>query len=115
MSRSRAIGTAWESAIVDFLRTRGWPTAERRAMGGANDRGDIAGVIGIVIEAKNARTIDLASWWREAEQERANDRARHAVLWLKRRGKSSAGDGWVVMDGETLVELLHEAGYGGGE
>lgn len=111
MSASRRKGTAWESAIVDFLRLRGWPNAERRAMGGANDRGDIAGVLGVVIEAKNARTTDLAGWWAEAEQERRNDGARHAVLWLKRRGKSGAGDGWVVMDGETFAALLDEAGY----
>lgn len=111
MSRNRAKGTAWESAIVNFLRGHGWPHAERRAMGGTNDRGDIAGIVGVVIEAKNHRTMDLAGWWSEAQTERDNDQAQHAVLWLKRRGKASAGDGWVVLDGRTFAALLKEAGY----
>ena len=48
MSASKSKGTAWETAIVRFLKDRGWPNAERRALGGANDRGDIAGVVGVV-------------------------------------------------------------------
>lgn len=111
VNRSKAKGTAWEQSVVDFLRARGWPNAERRATNGRLDRGDIAGIVGVVIEAKNARAMDLAGWWAETQSEVANDRARHGVMWLKRRGKTSAGDGWVVMDGETLVALLHEAGY----
>lgn len=111
VNRSKAKGTAWERAVVDFLQQRGWPNAERRATNGRLDRGDIAGIVGVVIEAKNARAMDLAGWWAETQAEVANDRARHGVMWLKRRGKTSAGDGWVVMDGETLVALLAEAGY----
>jgi hypothetical protein len=111
VSRARAKGTAWESCVVDFLRSRGWPNAERRALNGRADRGDIAGVAGVVIEAKNARAVDLAGWLREAHVEALNDRARHGVVWFKRRGKASAGDGYVVMDGHTFVALLDEAGY----
>jgi hypothetical protein len=111
VSAAKQRGTAWESAVVAFLRERGWPNAERRALNGRADRGDIAGVIGVVVEAKNARTVDLAGWLREAQAEALNDRARHGVVWFKRRGKASAGDGYVLMDGETFVALLVEAGY----
>jgi hypothetical protein len=36
------------------------------------------------------------------------------VVWLKRRGRTSAREGYVVMDGETFTRLLSDAGYGGG-
>lgn len=111
MSRSRAKGTAWESAIVDYLRGNGVPHAERRALGGSRDRGDIAGIPSVVTEAKSASRLELASWLAEAEAERINDGADIAVVWVKRRGKTSAGQGYVVMTGETLVALLRSAGY----
>ena len=112
MTRSRAKGTAWESAIVAYLRERGWPNAERRALSGSADRGDIAGVVGVVIEAKSAARVELAAWLDEANREAVNDRADLGVVWFKRRGKASPGAGFVLMDGVTLLHLLAEAGYG---
>jgi hypothetical protein len=111
MSRSRAKGTRWESAVVDYLRGAGVPHAERRASNGSKDRGDVAGIPGVVIEAKNAATVTLASWLDEAEAERVNDGAAVAVVWHHRRGKGSPGDGYVTMSGATLVRLLTDAGY----
>lgn len=112
MSASRRAGTAWESAVVSYLQSRGWPHAERRALGGANDRGDIAGVVGVVIEAKAAKRVELAAFLDEALVEAANDRADMGVAWIKRRGRASAADGFVVMDGATYTRLLADAGYG---
>lgn len=114
MSASKRKGTAWESTIVDYLRGSGVPHAERRALNGAKDRGDIAGLPGVVIEAKSAAQVTLASWLDEAHAERANDGASVGVVWFKRRGRASAGQGYVLMDGATLVQLLREAGYIGG-
>lgn len=111
MSASRAKGTSWESAIVTYLRASGVPHAERRALNGAKDRGDVAGLPGVVIEAKNAKTVTLGAWVDEAETERANDNADVGIVWFKRRGKTSAGDGYVTMTGATLVRLLAAAGY----
>lgn len=108
-SRSKAKGSAWERAIVDYLRTVGWPFAERRLAGNVKDRGDIAGVVGVVIEAKNAARIDLAGWIDEADLERANDNAWLGVVWHKRRGKASAADGYVTMTGAQFTELLARA------
>ena len=110
-SRSKATGTRWESAIVTYLQARGWPHAERRALNGAMDRGDVAGVIGVVIEAKCATRVDLAGWLDEAQQERANDRADLGAVWFKRRGRTSPGAGYVLMDGDTFTDLLRKAGY----
>jgi hypothetical protein len=87
------------------------PHAERRALGGSLDRGDIAGLPGVVCEAKSAARLELAAWLAEAEAERVNDGADIAVVWHKRRGKGSPADGYVTMTGATLVALLRAAGY----
>jgi len=106
MSRNRATGTAWETAICEFLRSKGWIWAERRALGGSNDRGDIAGIPGVVISAKAVREWRLDEWLREVAKQKANDGAAYGFVWLKRRGKTSPGDAYVVMDGDTFTALL---------
>lgn len=111
MSRSKDKGTNWETTIVRFLRDNGVPHAERRALGGTLDRGDIAGIPGVVFEAKNASRITLSEWLAEAEAERANDHATYGIVWAKRTGKTSPADGYVIMTGAALVQLLTEAGY----
>lgn len=112
MSRSKQIGTKWETAIVTYLRDKGWTYAERRALGGNQDKGDIAGVIGVVIEAKSCKAHDLAGWIDEAADERDNAGADLGVVWFKRRGHTSPGKGYVLMTGEDLAWLLKSAGYG---
>ena len=111
MSASRRKGTAWESAIVEHLRANGVPHAERRALNGNKDRGDIAGLPGVVIEAKSAAKVELAAWVDEAETERANDGAAIGIVWFKRRGRTSPGAGFVTMTGDTALALLRAAGY----
>jgi hypothetical protein len=111
MSMARRKGTAWETNVVGYLREHGAPHAERRALNGSKDRGDVAGIPGVVIEAKSAVRVELAAWLDEAEQERANDGAEVGVVWVKRRGRGSPGAGFAVMSGDTLVRLLTAAGY----
>lgn len=111
MTASKRRGTAWETRIVTYLREHGAPNAERRALGGAKDRGDIAGIPGVCIEAKAAARAELAQWLDEAETERRNDGADIGLVWHHRRGKGSPGDGYVTMTGATLVRLLAAGGY----
>lgn len=115
MTRSRrtakAAGTAWETAIVTYLRGRGWPHAERRARTGAHDLGDITGVVGVCIEAKNTNRIELANFLDQANDEGANAGAEVAAAWIKRRGKTSPEHGYVLLEGATFTRLLKAAGY----
>lgn len=108
---AKAAGRAWEKAIVDYLRLRGWPHAERRRLEGSRDRGDIAGIPGVVIEAKNTKAISLAEFLDEAELEAMNDGAAYGAAWIKRRGHSTAASGYVVISGAQFCDLLKEAGY----
>ena len=112
MNRSKARGTSWETAIVGYLTARGWPYVERRTLSGSKDRGDIAGIPGVVIEAKACKALELSGWLTEATNEAVNDGADFGAVWIKRRGKSSPGDAYVLLDGEAFADLLDAAGYG---
>lgn len=111
MNPSKRKGTSWESVVVDHLRANGAPHAERRALAGSADRGDVTGIPGVVVECKAERAVTLAGWLAEAETERVNDGADVAVVWAKRVGKAGAGDGYIVMTPAVLLHLLAEAGY----
>ncbi len=75
---SKQKGSAWEKRLVDFLRTHGHPNAERRVTEGRNDRGDVSGIQGWIVEAKNHRALDLSGWCDEAEKEAT---AAHVYRW----------------------------------
>ena len=111
MSRSKDKGTRHETSIVNALRERGRPHVERRSLNGANDRGDIAGIVGVVIEAKAAARLAIPAWLRELDAEIANDNASTGALWCKQVGKADAIDGFIVMRPTTWLRLLAEAGY----
>lgn len=111
MNRSKKTGTAWETAVTRYLRENGAPHTERRALNGSQDRGDIAGLPGVVIECKSTNRIELAQFADETEQERVNDNAAVGLCWIKRRGKTSPADGYVLLSGAQAVALLRAAGY----
>lgn len=111
MNKSKIKGTAWETQVVRYLQDHGALHIERRALCGDLDRGDIAGIPGVVIEAKNVAKLELAAWLDEAETERDNDHADLGVVWHKRKGRISPGKGYVTMSGDALVTLLRAAGY----
>lgn len=113
---SRSIGTPAESAVVRYLQAHGFPHAERRALTGAQDKGDIAGCIGICWEVKAGNAAAKASdgqvekWLEETETERVNAGADIGVLVMKRKGVSGtrAGEWWAVMDGGVFADLVYE-------
>ena len=104
---SKRKGTAWETKIVDYLKDNGWD-ARRKPQTGTADEGDISieELPWLVIEAKAAKDYNLASWVAEANVEAENAHARVGVVWAKRRGKTAAGDGYVVMDGDSFTEIV---------
>jgi hypothetical protein len=105
MNKPKRIGTAAESAVTKFLRTNGFPHAERRALTGAYDQGDITGCPGLVFEVKGGEAARTASdgqveaWLAETETERINAGADLGILVMQRRGvgPANAGRWWAVM------------------
>lgn len=107
VNKPKIKGTAWETALVNFLIENGFSTAERRALSGTKDKGDVAGLgLPVVIEAKNEKTITLGTYLAEVHAEMVNADATYGVAWVKRRGKTSPGDAYVVMDGWQWLAIL---------
>jgi hypothetical protein len=110
---SKRRGTAAETAVVDYLRRRGWPHAERRALAGNKDKGDIAGIAGVVCEVKSTKTLDLSGWLREVETEKENANAHLGFVVAKKRGTTDPDAWYAVLTFGQLVTLLAAAGYRG--
>ena len=111
---ARRKGTAFESAVVSFLRDHD-VIAERLARAGAEDDGDIiCGHVGryFILEAKATRQIDLAGAVDQAEVE-ARNYSRHRGpdhLWpgvavIKRRNHGIA-ESYVVMSLRSFVGIV---------
>jgi hypothetical protein len=107
VTRSKEKGTAAETLVVRYLRKTYWPHAERRALSGGEDKGDITGTPGLAWEVKAAKTICVPAWLRETEAERENAKADYAVLVIKPVGVGATrvGEWYALMDRERFMNL----------
>jgi len=104
-NKPKAIGTACETAVVRYLQANGFPHAERRALRGGLDAGDVTGCPGICIEikggeaAKSASDAQVEAWLIETETERINANAEIGLLAMQRKavGPKNAGQWWTVI------------------
>jgi hypothetical protein len=107
---SRRKGADHERTIVTWLRSRGRPHLERRIAGMNGDRGDLTGWPGVVVEAKNCKTWDVASWVDQLEQEIVEAHAETGVVVIKRPRTTDPGQFYAVMTLERWETLMTEAG-----
>ena len=111
-ARPKDIGTRAESAVVKYLAANGWPNAERRALHGNVDLGDVTGTPGLAWEvkggeaAKTASDNQIAAWFQEAQLEAANAGARFGFLVAARRHKN-VRDWWAAVDVCDIANLVH--------
>lgn len=115
MSRAKQKGTLAETTVAQYLRHT-WPAVERRALSGLYDKGDIAGIPGVVIEVKNHKNYKFPEWVKETEIERVNAGADFGILVVKPNGigVSKIDQWWSMLPLGDLVELLKKAGYAQG-
>src|SRR5690554_1543498 len=121
-NRPKQIGTKAETAVVRAAQSRGFPMAERRALRGRHDVGDVLLCPGLVLEVKGGDMARRASdalvskWLLETERERINANAEHAFLVVQRGGVGprnahqwhaywTAG-GWARLLGHDLPDSL---------
>lgn len=102
-----------EARTVEFFnKAFNTDTIERRVMGGANDRGDVAGLYfrgrPFVVEVKNRTSVTPAQWFRELRDECGNaDTDLGAVVFHRPKvGEAHMGDQGVFMTLRTLAILL---------
>jgi hypothetical protein len=110
VSKSKQKGTAAETAVVRWLSERTKNRIERRTLSGSNDKGDIAGMDGVVIEVKNHARMELAQWVAELETEIANDNADTGVVIHKKRGTTDVGEWYATMPVRVWFELVKSRG-----
>jgi hypothetical protein len=106
-------GPWMEARTVEFFnKAFNTDTIERRVMGGANDRGDVAGLYfrgrPFVVEVKNRTSVTPAQWFKELQDECGNaDTDLGAVVFHRPRvGEAHMGDQGVFMTLRTLAILL---------
>lgn len=131
MNPSKAKGTAAETAVVRYLHANGFPLAERRALAGATDKGDILAAPGFIIEVKDQPSAfgpagpqfqALLDWQEETFQERRNAHADKAWLVIKRPGTTCVdrwfcwecdpGGYWFMRTLADSVEIARNNGWG---
>lgn len=119
---SKAKGTKAESDLVRWARGRGFPHAERLALSGALDGGDIrltplGWSPGLVVVEVKAHAIAgrgipadalLAAWMGEAERERVTSGADHCPLVLRRTGAGAGDPGrwWAWLPSWSMAALM---------
>ena len=115
MTAAKAKGTAAETAVVNYLRANGWPYAERRALAGGKDKGDVTGTPGVVWEVKAGSRLAIPEWVRETEIEKENAGVGVGLLVVKPKGVGAARVccWWAIQPLQQATWLLREAGYGG--
>ncbi len=104
-------GNQAELAVTRALHELGWPNAERTRSGWTDDRGDIDGIPGIVIEVKNHQKLAIPEWLKELDTETLNAQAEHGVLVVKRRGTTDAKHWYAIQEFGHWCRLLKDAGW----
>lgn len=104
MSKSKNIGTKAETAVVNWGVASGFfPVAERLALRGTQDHGDVRLRPGLIAEIKSGKTAEKAShglilkWLEECDAEARNSGC-YVFLVVKRAGKGDAQVGsWLAV------------------
>lgn len=83
MSKAKERGTGTERMVVRYLQENGFPKAERRALAGVADKGDVVGIEGVCIEVKGDRSNRISAWKEETVTEAVNASAGMFLLVVR--------------------------------
>jgi Holliday junction resolvase len=103
-NKSKDKGTKAETEVVKLMRECGWLDIERRALQGGLDRGDIAGMKGVIFEVKAEEKPSFGVYQREALIEAMNDGYSIPIVVWKKPHKNVKQ--WVAMI--PMVYLMGE-------
>lgn len=132
---SKKRGTETERLVVRFLVSEGFYRAERRALAGENDKGDVTGIEDVCIEVKGDRSNRVAVWKAETVREARNAGADFYFLVVRKDRKpvqewevhmpisqlcddlaheynGLKEEPWVRMDLALAVVLMRDRGFG---
>lgn len=109
--RPKDIGTRGESAVVKALKPY-FPDAERIALKGGSDQGDIGWCGDFIFEVKAGQQTKqigdklLDEWLDQTAIEAVHRRVRYGVLVVQRHGKADAGRWWAYVDINDLMQIV---------
>lgn len=118
MSKQRAKGTKFETAVAEYLRLATGMNVERNPLYGDGDRGDLRGLTikgePVTIECKNTKKLELSDFLNQAEKEAANNLSDYAIVVWKRPGIGidnpiKTADHAVIMTLSTFTQLINAA------
>ena len=95
--------------VADYLKASGWPYAE--PAGAGRPGSDVTGVVGVDIEVKARRDLDLTGTLRQIQARLREDGIGVAVIRPDGYGPARVAEWPAVMPLRVLVQLLKEAGY----
>lgn len=118
MSKQRAKGTKFETAVAEYLRLATVMNVERNPLYGDGDRGDLRGLTikgePVTIECKNTKKLELSDFLNQAEKEAANNLSDYAIVIWKRPGIGidnpiKTADHAVIMTLSTFTQIVNAA------
>ncbi len=102
-------GYATQRLVADYLRERGWPYAEPAGAGRPGT--DVLGLVGVDIEVKARRGLDLTGTLRQQAARAVGGVIPVAVIRPDGYGPATVDQWPAVMPLAVLARLLKEAGY----
>ena len=110
-------GSSFERLEADYFKEN-WPDGaaefiDRQVKVGSRDVGDLANVrLGkhkIAVELKNVKSMNLAGWLKEAQDEAANLDAIAGIVVHKRVKHGQPGEQYLTMTVDDLINIIHAA------
>lgn len=109
MATRKQRGYDSQRIVANYFKEHGWPYAEPT---GAGRQGtDVTGIVGVDVEVKARRVLDLTGTLRQQAARAAEGVLPLAVIRPDGYGPSKIGEWPVVIPLAVMVELLREAGY----
>jgi hypothetical protein len=120
VNRPRAIGTYAETAVARTAQTNGFPNADRFALHGSRDIGDVGLCPGVIVEVKgghaahHATDLDVQNWLDETARERDNANAAVGFLVVQREhvGAPNAHRWWAYWRLGWIADLSYSQAFG---
>ena len=109
MSSRKQRGYDSQRIVANYLRENGWPFAEPVGAGRAGS--DVTGVVGVDVEVKARRNLDLTGTLKQQAARAADGVLPLAVIRPDGYGPSRIGEWPCVVPLSVMVDLLREAGY----
>lgn len=109
MSSRKQRGYDSQRVVAQFFRENGWPFAE--PVGAGRPGSDLTGVIGVDVEVKARRNLDLTGTLRQQQERMVDGVVPIAVIRPDGYGPASIASWPCVMPLSVAVDLLKRGGF----